>query len=410
MNLKKLQKYAQLIVKVGVNVQPEQLLFINSPVDCAPFTRILVEEGYKAGAKNVMVRWNDDLINKTYYTYVKEEEIKAFPDHVTQLFHYVVDEKAAVISISAPTPGLLKDVDPKKMQLSSIVANEKIGFYRKHMMGNGSQWCVVAYPTMAWATKVFPELTAKEAFNQLLDKILEASRVRDDNNPVHEWEQHIKTLANHNALFNQYQFESLHFVNQLGTDLTVHLVEHHVWAGGAELGQNGVEFAPNIPTEETFTMPHKYKVDGRVVSTKPLNYQGKLIEDFYLDFKDGKVIGYDAKSEKDALKSLLELDEGSSRLGEVALISFDSPISQTNILFYNTLFDENASCHLALGNAYTMNVQGGHDMDEASLEAVGYNKSITHVDFMFGSRDLEVIGTKKDGTTITIFKNGNFVF
>ncbi|MFA6627336.1 MAG: aminopeptidase [Bacilli bacterium] len=410
MNLKKLQKYAQLIVKVGVNVQPEQLLVINSPVDCAPFTRILVEEGYKAGAKNVMVRWNDDLINKTYYTYVKEEEIKAFPDHVTQLFHYVVDEKAAVISISAPTPGLLKDVDPKKMQLSSIVANEKIGFYRKHMMGNGSQWCVVAYPTMAWATKVFPELTAKEAFNQLLDKILEASRVRDDNNPVHEWEQHIKTLANHNALFNQYQFESLHFVNQLGTDLTVHLVEHHVWAGGAELGQNGVEFAPNIPTEETFTMPHKYKVDGRVVSTKPLNYQGKLIEDFYLDFKDGKVIGYDAKSEKDALKSLLELDEGSSRLGEVALISFDSPISQTNILFYNTLFDENASCHLALGNAYTMNVQGGHDMDEASLEAVGYNKSITHVDFMFGSRDLEVIGTKKDGTTITIFKNGNFVF
>ena len=410
MNLKKLQKYAQLIVKVGVNVQPEQLLVINSPVDCAPFTRILVEEGYKAGAKNVMVRWNDDLINKTYYTYVKEEEIKAFPDHVTQLFHYVVDEKAAVISISAPTPGLLKDVDPKKMQLSSIVANEKIGFYRKHMMGNGSQWCVVAYPTMAWATKVFPELTAKAAFNQLLDKILEASRVRDDNNPVHEWEQHIKTLANHNALFNQYQFESIHFVNQLGTDLTVHLVEHHVWAGGAELGQNGVEFAPNIPTEETFTMPHKYKVDGRVVSTKPLNYQGKLIEDFYLDFKDGKVIGYDAKSEKDALKSLLELDEGSSRLGEVALISFDSPISQTNILFYNTLFDENASCHLALGNAYTMNVQGGHDMDEASLEAVGYNKSITHVDFMFGSRDLEVIGTKKDGTTITIFKNGNFVF
>ncbi|MDD4213163.1 MAG: aminopeptidase [Bacilli bacterium] len=407
--LLKLQKYASLVVKVGVNVQPKQLLVINSPVDCAPFTRLLVEEGYKAGAKNVMVRWSDDINNKTYYTYVEEEEIKAFPDYLLHQFEYIVREKAAVISISAPTPGLLKDVNPKKMQLSSIVMNEKVGFYRKHMMGNGSQWCVIAYPTIAWAVKVFPNLEETEAFNTLLDKILEASRVRNNNDPVREWEEHIHILAKHNRLLNEHQFESLHFKNALGTDLTVHLVENHIWGGGGERSQNDVMFAPNIPTEETFTMPHKHKVNGRVVSTKPLNYQGKLIEDFTLDFVDGKVVGYDAKSEKEALKSLLELDEGSSRLGEVALISYDSPISKSNILFFNTLFDENASCHLALGNAYTMNVVGGHGMSDAELEAIGYNKSIAHVDFMFGSRDMEVVGTKKDGTKVILFQNGNFV-
>ena len=407
MKREKLKKYADLAVKIGVNLQKQQILLINSPVECAEFTRLLVESAYETGASYVMVRWNDDLINKTYYTYATEEVIAEIPNYVVEQFKYVVDRGAAVISISAPTPGLLKEVDPKKLQLASKVSHEHLGFYQKHLMANGSQWCVISYPTKAWAEKVF---SSEDAFERLLDAILTASRVTDDNDPIAEWRKHIEDLARHNQMLNDYNFKKLHFKNSLGTDLEVELVEGHIWAGGGEVSQKGIDYCPNSPTEETFTMPHKDGVNGKVVATKPLNYQGKLIEDFYLVFKDGKVVEYDAKSEKETLKSLLELDEGSSRLGEVALISHDSPISNTGILFYNTLFDENASCHLALGNAYAMNIKDGIKMKEEELIEKGYNKSMTHVDFMFGSDDMEIVGITHTGEKVQIFKNGNFVF
>lgn len=407
MKREKLKKYADLAVKIGVNLQKQQILLINSPVECAEFTRLLVESAYETGASYVMVRWNDDLINKTYYTYATEEVIAEIPNYVVEQFKYVVDRGAAVISISAPTPGLLKEVDPKKLQLASKVSHEHLGFYQKHLMANGSQWCVISYPTKAWAEKVF---SSEDAFERLLDAILTASRVTDDNDPIAEWRKHIEDLARHNQMLNDYNFKKLHFKNSLGTDLEVELVEGHIWAGGGEVSQKGIDYCPNIPTEETFTMPHKDGVNGKVVATKPLNYQGKLIEDFYLVFKDGKVVEYDAKSEKETLKSLLELDEGSSRLGEVALISHDSPISNTGILFYNTLFDENASCHLALGNAYAMNIKDGIKMKEEELIEKGYNKCMTHVDFMFGSDDMEIVGITHTGEKVQIFKNGNFVF
>ncbi|HHX81196.1 MAG TPA: aminopeptidase [Acholeplasmataceae bacterium] len=407
MKCEKLKKYADLAVKIGVNLQKQQILLINSPVECAEFTRLLVESAYETGASYVMVRWNDDLINKTYYTFATEEVISEIPNYVVEQFKYVVDRGAAVISISAPTPGLLKDVEPKKLQLASKTSHEHLGFYQKHLMANGSQWCVISYPTKAWAEKVFG---GAESFERLLDAILAASRVTADNDPIVEWRNHIENLARHNQMLNEYNFKKLHFKNSLGTDLEVELVNGHIWAGGGEVSQKGIDYCPNIPTEETFTMPHKDRVNGKVVATKPLNYQGKLIEDFYLVFKDGKVVEYDAKSEKEALKSLLELDEGSSRLGEVALISYDSPISNTGILFYNTLFDENASCHLALGNAYAMNIKDGIKMKEEDLIEKGYNKSMTHVDFMFGSSDLEIIGITYAGEKVQIFKNGNFVF
>ncbi|NLA78898.1 MAG: aminopeptidase, partial [Erysipelothrix sp.] len=207
---------------------------------------------------------------------------------------------------------------------------------------------------------------------------------------------------------NDYQFDALHFTNALGTDLTVGLVENHVWAGGSELAQNGAEFNPNMPTEETFTMPHRERTHGVVVATKPLNYQGKLIEDFTLTFKDGKVIKATAKKEQATLDALLATDEGSAYLGEVALISHDSPISNMNLLFYNTLFDENASCHLALGRAYPMNIKDGQTMDEAELKAKGMNFSLNHEDFMFGSADMKIVGLKND-EEVLIFDQGNFV-
>jgi len=403
----KLKKYADLAVKIGVNLQKGQILLINSPVECLEFTRLLVESAYEAGASYVMIRWNDDIISRTYYTYATEEVLSEVPDYIVEQFKYVVDRGAAVISVSAPTPGILKDVDPKKLQIANKASHERLEFYRKHMMANGSQWLVISYPTKAWAEKVFG---SEDAFDRLLDAILSASRVYDDNDPVEEWKEHIENLAKRNKILNDYNFKKLHFRNGLGTDLEVELVEGHIWAGGGETSQKGIPYCPNIPTEENFTMPHKDGVNGKVVATKPLNYQGKLIEDFYLVFKDGKVVEYDARTEKETLKSLLELDEGSSRLGEVALISYDSPISNTGILFYNTLFDENASCHLALGNAYAMNIRDGNGMKEEDLISKGYNKSMAHVDFMFGSADMEVFGITHSGERIQIFKNGHFVF
>lgn len=404
----KLNKYAKLAVEVGINLQQGQMLVINSPVDCKEFTRMLVENAYKVGASDVMVRWYDDITGKYFYDFASMDKIKEIPDYLINMMQYIIDSNAAVVSISAPTPGLLKDVDPAKLQARSKASHEKLGFYQKYMMGNGSQWVVVAYPTIDWANKVFEN--DKDAFNKLLDAILKACRVTDNNNPVLEWHKHMDLLAKHNKMLNDYDFKSLYFKNSLGTDLHVELVCGHIWAGGGEYTKGGTFFCPNIPTEETFTMPHKYGVNGKVYSTKPLNYQGKLIDEFWLEFKDGKVVDFNAKSEYNALKGLLELDEGSSRLGEVALISYDSPISNTNILFYNTLFDENASCHLALGNAYPMNIKDGMKMEEAELEKNGYNKSMAHVDFMFGSSDMNIVGTTKEGKKIQIFKNGNFVF
>ncbi|MFA5526958.1 MAG: aminopeptidase, partial [Acholeplasmataceae bacterium] len=221
--------------------------------------------------------------------------------------------------------------------------------------------------------------------------------------------KHNEVLLAHNKLLNNYNFKHLHFKNKLGTDLIVELVKDHVWAGGGEHALNGTYFNPNIPTEETFTMPYKWGTRGKVVATKPLNYQGKLIEDFYLIFKDGKVVEFDAKKEKDALENLLNTDENSRYIGEIALISHNSPISNTNILFLNTLIDENASCHMALGRAYPMNVKNGVNTPIEELEKIGYNNSMVHADFMFGSEDMEIIGLTQDDKEVVVFKNGNFV-
>jgi aminopeptidase len=278
------------------------------------------------------------------------------------------------------------------------------------MMSNGSQWTIGIVPNLEWGKKVFPDVPYYEVIEKLWGVILEACRVREGEDVVENWKKHHAQLAEHREKLNKYNFKSLHFKNKAGTDLVVNLVEGHIWGGGSEKGQNGVTFSPNIPTEEIFTMPHSHGVNGKVVATMPLSYQGVLIEDFWFEFKDGKVVDYGAKVGKEVLKTLVELDEGSSRLGEVALISHNSPISNMGILFYNTLFDENASCHLALGNAYTMNIKDGYTLSEEELMKKGYNKSMAHVDFMFGSSDMEIVGTTQDGKKVKVFTKGNFAF
>lgn len=405
-----LEKLAELAVKVGVNVQTNQIVLVSSPLNAAPLVKLIQKYAYIAGAKKVYIDWSDDELTRNYYTYASSETLSELEDFQLEKLKYLVANNACRISIDSRNPFAMVGMDMAKIAASRRAIGPKTMFFSNHYGSSKSQWTIVAYPNDEWAKSVFPNSTIDEAWDKLFDAIMYTSRVTLDNDVKEEWQNHAKKLEEHSKVLNDLNFKTLHFKNNLGTDLEIELVEKHLWAGGGEMGENGVYFMPNIPTEEVFTMPHKDKVNGKVVSTKPLNYQGCLIEDFYLIFKDGKVVEYNAKKGLDALKSLIELDEGSSRLGEVALISYNSPISNLNILFNDTLFDENASCHLALGNAYSMNVEDGTTMKEEDLIKLGYNVSITHVDFMFGSSDMEITGITHDEKIVQIFKKGNFVF
>ena len=410
MNNELLKKYASLIINIGVNVQTNQDIYINCPVEAVEFGHMLAEEAYIKGARSVTVKWVDPYLSKLSYMYSSDEALEYVPDYHIEYLKEIVEKGGCVLSITSPNPEVLKDVSPIKIQKANKAARAKTSFYSAHTMASKTQWCVAAYPNEVWAKKVFPTLNKEEAVDKLLDAILKASRVNLNNDPVKDWEDHINNLEKYNKTLNDYDFKELRFKNSLGTDLVVGLVEGHIWAGGKEPTEGGIIFAPNIPTEEVFTMPSSTKVNGTVVSTMPLNYNGRLIENFKLTFKDGKVVEHFAESGMEDLTSLLNVDEGSRGLGEVALISYNSPISNMGILFYNTLFDENASCHLALGNAYPMNLVGGTNMTKEELISHDVNTSIQHVDFMFGSSDLEVTGITKDGKEVPVFRKGNFVF
>ena len=404
-----LEKYAKLAIDTGVNVQKGQSLRINVKAEHYEFARLLTKEAYKRGAKEVFVEFSDDHISKLDYEYrdletlghVAQWQIDKFDDYMAKDF--------CTLSVYAPSPGLLKDIDDEKMNTAAKAQGEALKKFRQYMMSNQGQWSLVSLPTKEWAKVVFPELDETEGQKKLLEAILYSTRVEKDTDPVEAWDKHNQKLHAQNKSLNDYNFKSIRFKNSLGTDIEVGLVDNHIWAGGMETSAKGIHFNPNMPTEESFTMPDNQNVNGTVYSTKPLNYNGKLIDEFYLVFKDGKVVDYDAKKEKETLKSLLTTDEGSSRIGELALISHDSPISNLDILFYNTLFDENASCHMALGEAYPMNVKGGTKMNEEELAAVHANSSILHEDFMFGSADMHAVGITHDGQEIDVIVDGNIV-
>ena len=408
-NEKLLKKYAKLAVVGGANVQKDQLLVITANVRDYEFVDMCIEEAYNNGAGKVMVEWSDETHSLLAYTHETKETLIDIPQWSFDKRKDAQDRGCCYLHISSATPGLLKDVDTDKIVAYQTVAGKIFEPLKSYTMANHGQWSIVAIPSVGWAKKVFPDKTDDEAVAALWEAILMSVRITEDNDPIEDWKVHNETLSKHNKLLNEYAFESLHFTNSLGTDVKIKLVENHIWAGGSEHTTKGVMFNPNMPTEETFTMPAKHGVNGRIVATKPLSYQGKVIDEFYLDFEDGKVVNYDAKKELASLKSLVEYDEGSSYLGEIALISYDSPINNTGILFYNTLYDENASCHVALGAAYPMNVKGGATMSKEELIQAGANDSMTHVDFMFGSVDMHIEGIMADGSTVVVFDNGNFV-
>lgn len=404
-----LEKYAKLAVVTGANVQKGQVVVIRTTTDAVELTRKVADVAYQHGAKKVYVIWNDEYISRSGYDYAQPEDLSFVPSFVVDQYKYFVEEKAAFISIVSPIPNVLSGISADLLTQVSNAFQKSIQFFREHTMGNGSQWTIVAASNPVWAKALFPDMEQDLATEKLWDAIFAACRVTAHNDPVEDWKKHNEMLHKHNTLLNNYNFKSLHFTNSLGTDLIVELIPDHIWAGGSETARNGVVFNPNIPTEESFTMPYKWGTQGRVYATKPLNNQGRIIDGFWLEFKDGKVVDFDAKVDKEALAGILNTDEGSRYIGEIALISYDSPISNTNILFLNTLFDENASCHMALGRAYPMNVKGGYTMTKEELEKKGYNNSLNHVDFMFGSKDLKVVGKTYDGKEVIVFNDGNFV-
>lgn len=404
-----LKKYAKLAIYQGVNVQKNQTLVISSPIECAKFTRMLVEEAYIKGAKEVVVQWNDELTGKLKYKYSPMEVFETVPEWVKESRLSYAKEGACFLSISASDPELLKDVDPKKVatfrKVSSIASRE----FSSRLMSNENAWSIVSIPTVGWAKKVFPNVSEDEAVEKLWDAIFKIVRV-DSQDPVKAWEEHKNTLKKNMDFLNSKRFKSLHYTNSLGTDLIIQLPEKHLWAGGAEFTQDGTEFIANMPTEEIFSMPKKTGVNGKVVSSMPLNYGGNLINNFSLTFKDGKVVDFSAEEGYETLKNLLDTDEGAKYLGEVALVPYNSPISNSNIIFFNTLYDENASCHLAFGKAYSLCIKDGEKMSEEELLKEGANDSLTHVDFMIGTKDLQITGTTYDNEKFDIFVNGNWAF
>lgn len=409
MNNKLLEKYADLIIKVGVNIQKGQTLVVISPIECANFARMIGEMAYEAGARDVVISYKDELFSKMRFLRAPEEVFEEFPAWQKEFYLSYVKQGAAFVSIAASDPEILKDVNPERVAKVQKVSSIALQEYRERLMSNKNSWCVVSIPTKSWAQKVFPQLTVEEAVAALWEAIFKTVRV-DLDNPVRAWKNHTGNLQKSADFLNSQQFKFLRYKNSLGTDLELELPVDHIWQGGSEHTQDGIEFVANMPTEEIFTLPKKTGANGKVVSSMPLNYNGNLIEGFSLTFKDGKIVEFTAEKGYEVLKKLIETDEGSCYLGEVALVPYDSPISNSKILYFNTLFDENASCHLAIGKAYPICIKNGENMNKEELAELGVNDSLTHVDFMIGTSDLEIIGITALGEEIKVFEKGNFAY
>ncbi|QQC95793.1 aminopeptidase [Mammaliicoccus sciuri] len=405
---KQLQKYAELLVKVGLNVQEKEPVYIQASIDASEFVHLVVEEAYKIGAEDVKVSYKDDRIAQLKYQYEPEaffENVKQYD--IDEKMDYL-DRKAAFLSIVSSSPDSLKDADPNKIRKSMAANGKAFKDYMVAVQSDRMSWCVASYPSVGWAKMMFPELSDDEAVNKLLETILKTVRV-DQEDPVKAWEEHDHLLHEKADYLNNKKYKALHYKSE-GTDLTIELPNGQYWSGASSVNSKGNSFVANMPTEEVFTAPHKNGVNGTVSNTLPLSYSGNIIDDFTLTFKDGEVVDYKAGVGEEILKSILETDEGSKRLGEVALVPVDSPISNMNTLFYNTLFDENASCHIALGSAYAFCIEGGKDMTAEQLAENGLNDSTTHVDFMIGSKDLAIDGILENGEKEPVFRDGNWAF
>lgn len=404
----RIREYARLLARTGVNVQPGQEIVINCPAEHFEFARLVAEEAYAAGAREVIMRWNDAGISRLDYLYAEEEALGQVPEWRAESYNYYARRGAGQISITGGDPEAYKGVDTGRMQLRETAMDRATAEYFKRLMASEIPWTVGAVPQERWAAKIFPELIKEEAMARLWDMILKSVRI-DGGDAVAAWEAHDRFLKEKCRMLNDYAFAKLHYKNGIGTDFTVGLAKGHIWEGGSETAGTGAVFEANMPTEEIFTMPDCRVAEGTLCSAMPLSCRGNLVRDFRLTFHEGQVVDYSAGEGLKALTSVLETDEGSRRLGEVAIVPYDSPISRMNTLFYNTLFDENASCHFALGRCYPTTVKGGAAMSDEELAGAGGNLSMNHVDFMVGTADLSITGIRENGEEILIFENGHWV-
>jgi len=400
------EKYAELALRKGVNLQEGQALMINAPIEGAEFTKIVARIAYEMGAKDVHINWTDDELTLLKYQHAPDEVIEHYPEWKVKLHDTFAEDGAAVLNIRSTNPDLLKDIEPSRVAKANKAAAKAMVNFRKYTMNDKIPWSIISIPSADWAQKIFPDKSKEDAVNSLWEAILKIVRV-DQEDPIAAWDDHNATLKTAREVLNDRNYRKLIF-KAPGTDLEMELPEGHIWKGGSAVTETGVTFNPNMPTEEVFSLPHKYGVNGTVASTKPLNYGGSLIDNFSLTFKDGKVVDFKAEQGEDVLKHLLDSDEGAVRLGEIALVPHESPVSQSGLIFYNTLFDENASCHIALGKAYPTNLEGGSAMNSEELDKHGVNDSLIHVDFMIGSEHMDIDGVKADGTTEAVFRNGTW--
>ncbi|WP_078379740.1 aminopeptidase [Sutcliffiella halmapala] len=406
MEQEKLAKYAELALKVGINLQENQPLVINAPISAAPFVREVAKVAYQIGAKYVHTEWNDEQLTKITYETASIETLKGVREWRVKGLEEMAEEGAAFMSIVASNPDLLKEVDPERVSIANKALAQALQTYRSYIQTAKVSWAVVSVPSQEWAAKLYPTLSPEEQVASLWENIFAVTRINEAD-PVAAWEVHIQTLQQKLEVLNGKNYKKLLY-KAPGTELIIDLPKDHIWLGGGMNNDQGTYFVPNLPTEEVFTLPVKTGVNGIVSSTKPLNLNGNLVDEFTLTFKDGKIVEFTAKEGYEVLKKLLETDEGALHLGEVALVPHSSPVSKQEVIFYNTLFDENASCHLALGSAYPICIKDGASLSKEQLEAKGVNTSMIHVDFMIGSAELTIQGETEDGKLEPILTNGEW--
>lgn len=409
-----LKKYADLAIKVGLNLQPGQKLIMHHlrnggvPIQAAPLIRELAVKAYKAGSPLVDVQWRDDDLTLARFEHAPRDSFEEFPTWQAQGILDVVENGGAMLTISAIDPNLMEGQDSDLLDQKQRAFMKSWSPISAHISKNTMNWTLLSIPVEGWADKVFPDLPEIEAIPALWDAIFKICRVYEED-PVAAWESHLADLNKRGDYLNKKAYRGLHYTAP-GTDLKICLPEGHVWRSAGFKAQSGIPFTANIPTEEVFTLPDKRFTEGTVKSVRPLVYIGNVIDNFSLTFKEGKVVDFSAEQGVKVLESLLKIDEGSSMLGEVAIVPNSSPISQSGLLFYNTLLDENASCHLALGSAYRFSIEGGENLSQDEFKSRGGNISMTHNDFMIGSGEMDMDGILEDGSVEPVLRAGEWAF
>lgn len=404
----KLQQYADIITRVGLNVQPGQRLLINALLETAPLVRAVVRSAYRIGAPFVEIIWRDEQSNLVRFQEAPRDSFEEFSVYVAEGILKHVQNGGAYLAISSDDPGLLKDQDPELVALAQKTQRKHLKPVNDLLDRNGFNWCIAAYPSPAWASRVFPGAAADERQEKLWQALFQVCRI-DRPDPVAAWQQQLRSFQVRKAYLTGKQYRALHY-QAPGTNLTIGLADHHRWMGGSINTTSGIEFIPNLPTEEVFTLPHRQHIDGVVTASKPLSYAGTLIEDFCLTFENGRVTEVKAGKGEENLKKLIATDEGTASLGEVALVPQSSPVAQIGILFYNTLLDENAASHIALGNGLNFALEGGEGLSQEEYHARGGNSSLLHVDFMIGSDQMDIDGITTDGKREPVMRKGEWAF